>query len=178
MYRTLYENVENFPGCEVAMTAEGHLIIKEHFGRSIIVGLLAAILAAIAWALLEYWNGRVYELLPIPLGCFVGIAVGKVAHSPRLRILMASAIITVFGCVFGPTLLLILLELKAHHSFHYVFSHLGVLIRSFPHFVGLIGFVMWPLGVACAVGGAVAVAFIYISSQLSSDSQPFDNGTR
>ena len=126
------------------MAAEGHKR-SERFGLTLLAGLGAAIAGAIAWGLFEYSVNHVYELLTVPMGLLVGSAVAQPGR-PGLRSAAASAVLAVAGCALGPLLLTVFSALgHSHVTLASLLGHPNDLTRSYPHAVGTVGFLTWPV---------------------------------
>jgi hypothetical protein len=126
------------------MAAEGQRR-SERLGLALLAGLTAAIAGAIAWGLFEYSVNHVYELLTVPMGLVVGLSVARTSR-PGLRCAATSAVLAVAGCALGPFLLTVFFALgHSHVTLAFLVGHPNDLSTRYPHAVGTVGFLTWPV---------------------------------
>lgn len=119
------------------------------FGLALLAGGGVMLAGAIAWALYEYTENRLYAPLPLVMGLVVGFAVER-ARPGDVRGPLSSAVLAVVGCALGP-FLLVMLEpvLRAHATLTAVLGHPADLITAYRYAVGggfgIFGFLAWPV---------------------------------
>ena len=113
-------------------------------GVALLAGAAAAVACAFAWGLITYVTKHQFSLVAVLVGVAVGYAVGRFRPG-QAATAVASGMLALLGCALGTFLALIFAALGAGSGLGHVLGHLNVIMRAYPHSVGVLGVVFWLL---------------------------------